>query len=267
MKVVAIRSQGGSGCEISYDVLPDGVANFAHDAFLVARYDGSHYDLLADSGDKKSSQYTELPDPIRERLVGQGFYAAISCVPKMRPPRSEPPAGAQTLHHPTPRKTEADRAACIRTRAMEENPLRNGARRRDAPTPERHNAGKMDTPRRYCGALRWQGEVARTSICCIACNVQIQEIQEPPEPTLSLIRGTHEDSIEFRANIREYNALMSFASIGGGSRPRDDPATGALCVPNPRFHLPQNWISCGERRSRTYDRADIPLRYRGRHRR
>ena len=77
-KVIALRSQGGRGYAIEYDVIPDGVANFAPDAFVVSLYDTSNYELLADSGGKKSFQYAELPDPIRARLVGQGFYAAIS---------------------------------------------------------------------------------------------------------------------------------------------------------------------------------------------
>ena len=36
-----------------------------------------------------------------------------------------------------------------------------------------------------------------------------------PDPLLSLISGAHGDSKEFHANIREYDALMSFASVGG----------------------------------------------------
>ena len=82
-KVIVLRSQGGREYEIAHDVLPDGVANFAPDAFVVARYGGSHYELSVDSGGKKSPQYAELPGHIRARLVGQGstppFRASQRC--------------------------------------------------------------------------------------------------------------------------------------------------------------------------------------------
>ena len=68
--------------------------------------------------------------------------------------------------------------------------------------------------------------VARTSICCIARKVHVREIQEPPEPLHSLIRWAHGDSAEFRAEIREYNALVAFASVGGDLNPK---YPGGLC--------------------------------------
>ena len=97
---------------------------------------------------------------------------------------------------------------------MNESPIRLAEIKCDRPAPEIHDAGKMANPWRYCDALRWAGGIARTSICCIAGKVHVQEIQEPPGPLLSLIRGEHGDSEEFRANLREYNALMSCASFG-----------------------------------------------------
>ena len=216
VKVVILRQIGGGLYDIQYDILPAGVANFAPDAFVVVRYDGSHYELLVDSDGKKSFQYDELPRPIKDRLVGKGFYSAIECVPKTRiiPPLHQTPP-AQNLNCPTPKKKEASRIASIRERATNENPLRLAARRRrDHPNPDAHDAGKMETPCRFCGALRWRGEIQRTALCCISGKVKVEEIREPPEPLLSLLLGTHEDSKDFHANIREYNSLMSFASIG-----------------------------------------------------
>ena len=71
VKVAILRSSGGGLYEIQYDVRPEGVVNFAHDAFVVVRYDGSHYELSVDSSGEKSPRYDELPAPIGDRLVGQ----------------------------------------------------------------------------------------------------------------------------------------------------------------------------------------------------
>ena len=92
------------------------------------------------------------------RPVGQGFFAAIARAPKMRSPRpARQTSASQNLNFPTPRKTEAARAAGIRSRAMNERLLRLSARKRDRPAPEIHDAGEMENPCPYCGALLWEG--------------------------------------------------------------------------------------------------------------
>ena len=52
-KVVFLRSRGGRGYVIQYDVLQNGVVNFAPGAFVVVKYDGPHYDPSVDSSEKK----------------------------------------------------------------------------------------------------------------------------------------------------------------------------------------------------------------------
>ena len=71
VKVDILRLVGGGFYDILYDVPPEGVANFAPDPFVVARYDGSHYALLVGSDGEDSPQYYEPHVPIGERLVGQ----------------------------------------------------------------------------------------------------------------------------------------------------------------------------------------------------
>ena len=125
VKAVVLRSGGRRVCGIQYDVLPDGVVNFAPDAFVCVRYYGSHYERSVDSSGRKSFQYDEFPAPIRGRLVGQGFYAVIACVPKMRSRRpAQQKSGCRNPNCPTPRKTEAARVASIRIRATKEIPPR-----------------------------------------------------------------------------------------------------------------------------------------------
>ena len=84
----------------------------------------------------------------------------------------------------------------------------------DRAHPGRRFVGMMENTCDHCGALRWDGELARTTICCNAGMVKLRDIQDPPEPLLSLLRGTHEYASDFQNGARDLAALLSFASIG-----------------------------------------------------
>lgn len=75
-----------------------------------------------------------------------------------------------------------------------------------------------------CGARVWLQErsekVRKTkdvkfSICCQRGNVQLPLLQKPPELLYSLMSGVDRRSRHFRQNIRAYNSMFSFTSIGG----------------------------------------------------
>ena len=182
VKVVVIRPNAGGIYEIQYDMLPEGVVNFAPDAFVVVRYNGSHYELLEGPGGRRTFQYEELPCPIRGRLRGIGFFAAIASGPRnmdashlIAPP---PPVQNAPIHPPS----NANRAAKRRLNAKMENPARMAARRPESELPEVHSVGEMGIPCAYCGALRWPVEATRKSMCCSRGRVRLPDIPEAPEP-------------------------------------------------------------------------------------
>ena len=48
--------------------------------------------------------------------------------------------------------------------------------------------------------------------CCSEGTVRLDDIKEPPEPLLSLLKGTHHQSNHFKTHHREYNCAFQMAS-------------------------------------------------------
>ncbi|CAH9052724.1 unnamed protein product, partial [Cuscuta europaea] len=76
----------------------------------------------------------------------------------------------------------------------------------------------------YCGALFWHAErVKRNSVkqrpkfsmCCNQGNVVLPKMQKPPNLLYDLIFGNDERNRHFLENIRSYNSMFSFTSMGG----------------------------------------------------
>ena len=86
VKVIALSNLGGGQYEIIEGELPNGVADFAPDSYVVMRYDGSHYDLLTDGLGANSFLYAELPVEIRSRLGRREFVDAVRDAPSTEPP-------------------------------------------------------------------------------------------------------------------------------------------------------------------------------------
>ena len=68
LKAVVLTKQTGGRYEITYDVLPGGVGSFEPIGFVVARYGGSHYELMGGSGGQRLFQYNDPPGQIRDRV-------------------------------------------------------------------------------------------------------------------------------------------------------------------------------------------------------
>lgn len=74
-----------------------------------------------------------------------------------------------------------------------------------------------------CGALLWDAESKRGhatddsySICCMRGKVQLPVKLKPPPPLLmSLVKNEHPKSKGFLENIRRYNSMFAFTSLGG----------------------------------------------------
>ena len=157
LKAVVLTKQPGGRYQITYDFLPDGVWSFVPIGFVVARYDCSHYELMEGSGCQRLFQYNEIPGPIRDRMRGIGFFAAIESVPRnmdhiqqIAPNFPDP----QAQIHPTP---EANRAALRRRNANLANPAIMEPRRPVSALPDGHSVGGMEIACKHCGALRWHG--------------------------------------------------------------------------------------------------------------
>uniref|UniRef100_A0A803LRG6 ATP-dependent DNA helicase n=1 Tax=Chenopodium quinoa TaxID=63459 RepID=A0A803LRG6_CHEQI len=75
----------------------------------------------------------------------------------------------------------------------------------------------------YCGAIMWFEERAikkqttnpKFSQCCMKGKVQLPKLQAPPEMLQKLYRNGDAKSKNFLENIRPYNMMYAFTSIGG----------------------------------------------------
>ncbi|KAF7350019.1 ATP-dependent DNA helicase [Mycena venus] len=87
----------------------------------------------------------------------------------------------------------------------------------------RSDLGPMTEECPNCGALHWDDEkVRRSSVldgrvfgtCCDHGKVQLQPLQEPPEPLRRLFSGGDAQALEFRSHITQYNSALAFTSLG-----------------------------------------------------
>lgn len=76
----------------------------------------------------------------------------------------------------------------------------------------------------WCNAEVWyeeRSEKTRSyrnvefSICCQKGKVDLPHLKKPPQLLLSLIQGLDKRSKHFKENIRAYNSMFAFTSIGG----------------------------------------------------
>lgn len=78
----------------------------------------------------------------------------------------------------------------------------------------------------YCGALMWYGERVnknsnskkpKFSTCCLQGQVKLPFLKNSPELLYALLTNDDEISRHFRENIRAYNMIFSFTSLGGNT--------------------------------------------------
>src|ERR1044072_4900423 len=77
---------------------------------------------------------------------------------------------------------------------------------------------------KHCGALLWYDERSEKSkkplkpnfsICCMKGIVRIPNLDDPPKLLANLLNGEDPMSNHFLDNIRTYNSMFAFTSIGG----------------------------------------------------
>ncbi|KAL6536441.1 hypothetical protein OROGR_013013 [Orobanche gracilis] len=76
----------------------------------------------------------------------------------------------------------------------------------------------------YCGALFWYNERLRStygstrpkySTCCLQEKIELPKMKKPPQLLIDLLSGKTPISNHFIKNIRSYNSIFSFTSLGG----------------------------------------------------
>lgn len=76
----------------------------------------------------------------------------------------------------------------------------------------------------HCGAIFWYGERLnkrrhsnnpKYSGCCLQGQIELPKLKDSPELLWLLLTLDNEISRHFRENIRAYNMIFSFTSIGG----------------------------------------------------
>uniref|UniRef100_T1IHM1 Uncharacterized protein n=1 Tax=Strigamia maritima TaxID=126957 RepID=T1IHM1_STRMM len=86
------------------------------------------------------------------------------------------------------------------------------ALKHDVSEVEEFYLDKMDIECPYCGALHFKGEIL-SSRCCHKGKVKLPPLKKYPEPLKDLLLGSDKRSRDFRTHIRQYNSLLSFASM------------------------------------------------------
>lgn len=76
----------------------------------------------------------------------------------------------------------------------------------------------------HCGAIMWFGERLNKrrnaknptfALCCLQGQVQLPLLKEPPKELKRLMEGGDKLSKHFQNNMRAYNMVFSFTSLGG----------------------------------------------------
>jgi hypothetical protein len=84
--------------------------------------------------------------------------------------------------------------------------------------------GDPDTVCLECGAMVWYGERAekylstpfpKISMCCMKGKITIPNMLEPPPLIQNLFMGLDPRSSHFLSNVRSYNNMFAFTSLGG----------------------------------------------------
>jgi hypothetical protein len=95
--------------------------------------------------------------------------------------------------------------------------------------------GDMDSSCFDCGALVWCQEIpyfdkekfiTKVSMCCKKGKVTVPLMREPPPLIRALFNGLHHKSPNFLSNIRSYNNMFSFTSLGGKIESGDENGAG-----------------------------------------
>lgn len=86
------------------------------------------------------------------------------------------------------------------------------------------NFGRPIYKCQYCKALLWCEERLNSNkgtttptfgICCKQGKIDLPPLREPPPYLRNLLRSEGQDSVNFKENIRSYNSMFSFTSMGG----------------------------------------------------
>jgi hypothetical protein len=95
--------------------------------------------------------------------------------------------------------------------------------------------GDMEILCSYCWAMIWYGERADkdrvgsrvvVSLCCKKGKIKLPFMIELPPLLRHLFNGTHPRSGHFLSNIRSYNNMFSFTSLGGKVESRINDGAG-----------------------------------------
>ncbi|KAL6536772.1 hypothetical protein OROMI_026353 [Orobanche minor] len=91
-------------------------------------------------------------------------------------------------------------------------------------TSEYWDLGDADHKCEYCAALFWYNERLRSSYgstrpkystCCLQGKIELPKMKKPPQLLLDLLSGKTPISNHFIKNIRSYNSMFAFTSLGG----------------------------------------------------
>ncbi|XP_071714219.1 uncharacterized protein [Rutidosis leptorrhynchoides] len=100
----------------------------------------------------------------------------------------------------------------------------SAAQRFSGKHPEYKDIGDPVFTCNECHARLWKSEAQHGnpylrkkvySLCCLNGKVELPSLKQPPQLLLNLLRGDSKTSKNFIENVRHYNMMFSFTSIGG----------------------------------------------------
>ena len=127
------------------------------------------------------------------------------------PPRSLPPSRSPSPPPPLPPpRRQVQQSHVPRARAIHREPV------------ARHSLGHMNDVCPQCGALHFASErlsrstinEAKFGMCCLSGQVVLPAFPPAPRELRELFDGTSPYSLDFKTNIRQYNAAFAFTSLG-----------------------------------------------------
>jgi hypothetical protein len=95
--------------------------------------------------------------------------------------------------------------------------------------------GEMNTVCQKCGAMVWYAErtnkhyaaiTPKISLCCLKGKITLPLMLEPPPLIRNLFVGNDSRSSHFLSNVRSYNNMFSFTSMGGRVESRNNDGGG-----------------------------------------
>ncbi|GBL81581.1 hypothetical protein AVEN_93383-1 [Araneus ventricosus] len=117
-----------------------------------------------------------------------------------------------------------------RARACSEQQMANRVNSQAETNVSEHDCGMMTEICNFCQALYWRSELNSSNKytkCCHDGKVRLPNLAETPDLLKELLNNNSLEARNYQQHIREYNAVLAFASMG--AEVKSPPGNGPYC--------------------------------------